>query len=211
MIEPQTAAAPEVCPYLGLLDDPQSRFAFAAEGHRCFASGRPCEIDLGHQDAFCLSDRYADCDRYPPLAADRQGTAAPTRAGTGRTRRRPAVSVALILAEGALLVAIGFGAIGRRPSTNGTPGTVASFSAAATTAVTPAPTLAPTPAPTFQSLAPSPTAAPTPIVHVVQPGETLSSIAERYGVTVQALQTANGIVNPSHITGGQRLVIPPRA
>ena len=32
-------------------------------------------------------------------------------------------------------------------------------------------------------------------IHVVQAGETLSSIALRYGVTVQALMTANGIDN----------------
>jgi len=45
-------------------------------------------------------------------------------------------------------------------------------------------------------------------VHVVQPGETLTSIALRYGVTVAALIQANGIVNPNWIYVGQRLTIP---
>ncbi len=45
-------------------------------------------------------------------------------------------------------------------------------------------------------------------VHVVQRGENLYRIALRYGTTVQALATANSIVNTSRIYAGQRLVIP---
>ena len=44
--------------------------------------------------------------------------------------------------------------------------------------------------------------------HVVQPGENLFRIALRYGVSIQALATINGIVNPAMIYVGQRLVIP---
>lgn len=45
-------------------------------------------------------------------------------------------------------------------------------------------------------------------VHVVQPGETLSSIAMKYGITVEALMRANGIVDPNRIYVGQQLTIP---
>ncbi len=45
-------------------------------------------------------------------------------------------------------------------------------------------------------------------IHVVQPGETLFSIARRYGVDLQTLARHNGIVNPSHIYVGQRVRIP---
>jgi LysM repeat protein len=45
-------------------------------------------------------------------------------------------------------------------------------------------------------------------VHVVQRGETLSSIARRYGVTVAAMQQANNLANPDQIIVGQRLAIP---
>lgn len=45
-------------------------------------------------------------------------------------------------------------------------------------------------------------------VHVVARGETLQSIARRYGVTVQALISANQISNPNVIQVGQKLVIP---
>jgi LysM repeat protein len=45
-------------------------------------------------------------------------------------------------------------------------------------------------------------------VHVVSQGETLSSIAVRYGTSVAAIVSANGLRNPSFIYSGQRLVIP---
>ncbi|MEW5941900.1 MAG: LysM peptidoglycan-binding domain-containing protein [Chloroflexota bacterium] len=58
-------------------------------------------------------------------------------------------------------------------------------------------------------------AAPQPVsaqdtgaIYIVQPGDTLSSIAERFGVTVDDLMAANGIVNPNLLAVGQRLIIP---
>ena len=44
--------------------------------------------------------------------------------------------------------------------------------------------------------------------HVVQPGENLSGIAVQYGVSQQALITANNIADANHIYVGQRLTIP---
>ena len=44
--------------------------------------------------------------------------------------------------------------------------------------------------------------------HIVQAGESLSAIAARYGVSLQALITTNNIANPNHIFVGQRLRIP---
>ncbi len=45
-------------------------------------------------------------------------------------------------------------------------------------------------------------------VHVVQWGETLSLIASRYGVTVEAIMAANDLTDPNFVTVGQRLIIP---
>lgn len=52
-----------------------------------------------------------------------------------------------------------------------------------------------------------PAAADSPFVHVVGWGDTLSSIAARYGTTVNALQQANNLHNADFIWTGQRLVV----
>ena len=46
--------------------------------------------------------------------------------------------------------------------------------------------------------------------HVVRKGDTLWSLAERYGTTVDALASANDIRDPSRIRPGQRLAVPDR-
>jgi LysM repeat protein len=51
-------------------------------------------------------------------------------------------------------------------------------------------------------------AAECPITHVVESGETLSSIAREYGVTWQQIATTNGIDDPDRIKPGQELTIP---
>ena len=43
---------------------------------------------------------------------------------------------------------------------------------------------------------------------MVQEGDTLAAIAQRFGTTVAALQEANGIEDPDEIVIGQVLVIP---
>ncbi len=54
----------------------------------------------------------------------------------------------------------------------------------------------------------TPGPAPGPDVeYIVQAGDTLFSIARRYGTTVEAIQRTNGIVNPWYIRVGQRLII----
>lgn len=49
------------------------------------------------------------------------------------------------------------------------------------------------------------------ITHIVQPGQTLFSIARSYGVDIWVLARANNIVNPNRIYVGQRLVIPAKS
>ena len=44
--------------------------------------------------------------------------------------------------------------------------------------------------------------------YTIQPGDTLYSISLRFGVSVQAIATANNIVNPNLIYAGQTLTIP---
>lgn len=47
-----------------------------------------------------------------------------------------------------------------------------------------------------------------PRVHVVQSGETLTTIAELYGTTVEVLQQINNISDPSLVFAGQELIVP---
>lgn len=49
---------------------------------------------------------------------------------------------------------------------------------------------------------------PTTCQYIVQAGDTLYSIAERYNTTVEALSTANGLGDPSEIEIGTRLDVP---
>jgi LysM repeat protein len=79
------------------------------------------------------------------------------------------------------------------------------------------PSVSSQPAPTASVLAttgPTPSPSPSasvhvlPTTHIVQRGETLTSIARHYGVTLDALEKANRIKNPSLIVVGQRLIIP---
>lgn len=60
-----------------------------------------------------------------------------------------------------------------------------------------------------QSGGPGEESGPLPVLeHIVAPGETLFSIARRYGTTVDAITHANGIPDPRQIYAGQRLLIP---
>ncbi len=71
---------------------------------------------------------------------------------------------------------------------------------------------APVPVPPGPTPLPVPTAPPTSPpanqTYVVQPGDTLTQIAARFGTTVQAIAQANNIVNVNFIFVGQVLVIP---
>ncbi len=54
-------------------------------------------------------------------------------------------------------------------------------------------------------------AADPPPHHLVQPGDTLSAIAQRYGSTVPALMVANGLTDPDRLAVGQILIAPAAA
>ncbi|HEX2884204.1 MAG TPA: LysM domain-containing protein, partial [Candidatus Limnocylindria bacterium] len=74
---------------------------------------------------------------------------------------------------------------------------------------TPQPTPPPTPAPTpVPTVAATPAPPPAQTTYVVQQGDTLAAIAQRFGTTVAAIQAANGIADPNEIIVGQVLVIP---
>ena len=69
----------------------------------------------------------------------------------------------------------------------------------------------PTPVPPGATvvITPTPTVDPGTLRHhTIESGETLSSIADEYGVTLEALQAVNGIEDPNSVQVGQDLLIP---
>ncbi len=101
--------------------------------------------------------------------------------------------------------------------------TIAAAPAAATATPT-ATQMPPSPLPTtpteVASSSPAAEASPSPaaaspqtrsaiITHEVQPGETLSDLAEKYGVTVETIVQANGLADENDLTVGQQLRVPP--
>lgn len=67
----------------------------------------------------------------------------------------------------------------------------------------------PTPVPTATAL-PTPTITPIPTegVYVVQGGDTLRAIAERFGITMEEIIEINRLENPNALSVGQILIIP---
>ena len=148
----------------------------------------------------------------------------------GRARRAP---TGPLLAIGAAGVALGIGGVavasgfvdeiaGPPPASSSslTPAPTASQAPSPTPTATPLPTPTSTPTPS-PSPTPTPTSAPTTAptaappspppaqqTYVVQQGDTLAAIAQQFGTTVAALQSANGIDDADEIIIGQVLVIP---
>lgn len=86
--------------------------------------------------------------------------------------------------------------------TDSEPAATATAEGVTAATATPVPTLPPaTTAPTTEETSGTTT-------YVVQAGDTLFSIASRYGTTVDAISQANGIADPTQIYVGQELTIP---
>lgn len=68
MIEAASPARDRVCPYLGVVDDPATHYAFPSSAQRCHSDGRPFAIDLAKQSKDCLTAQHVTCPRFHPVA-----------------------------------------------------------------------------------------------------------------------------------------------
>ncbi len=228
-----------VCPYLGLADDPATHLVFPSHSQRCHATTRPSTIETAKQAKDCLTEAHTACSRYRPyptpvphgavraaMAAEALEPGHPTRPQGSGQRAPWTALVAAIIVLGLVGIVLGVGLasiMGGTPPAAGSPGpgVTAGTPPSPTRASTPAPSQTPIPTPTATpiptltatpppSAEPTPTPAPTPLVHRVRRGETLTGIAERYSVTIEAIRKANGLQDPNLIVVGQLLVIPAR-
>ena len=70
---------------------------------------------------------------------------------------------------------------------------------------TPTESQTPTNAPTNT---PAPTATPTPLIHEVRANDVMGKIALQYGVSIEAIMTANPKIDPDAMSIGAKLIIP---
>ena len=66
-----THPRPVACPYLGIIEDPTSRFMQVDAAHRCFATRKATTIEEEHQASYCLVAKHRSCDVF--VALQRQG------------------------------------------------------------------------------------------------------------------------------------------
>jgi len=64
-----------VCPYLGLLDDPEAHLNYASFENRCYATVARESIPMSEQAVFCLGGQYKSCPRYMALHGPPQADA----------------------------------------------------------------------------------------------------------------------------------------
>jgi LysM repeat protein len=222
-----------LCPYLALADDGRTVADGFDPDHRCHALSPPAPLDRARQVQLCLTEAHARCERFAAartawLAASSGLPRVAPDVAFARTRlvlepeaawrnlatspsagssRQTLVIAALAAAVVSLLVLSSiFGILRGVPgSSSPTPSPSASVlsspeppspsaSVAASTVSTPSQTPGVTPAPSQRT-------------YIVQQGDTLNLIAQRFGTTVQAIQAANGLTG-TNIDIGQVLIIP---
>ena len=52
------------CPYLGIKEESSTQYRYPSHAHRCFQVKFPERIELAHQEKFCLSELYKECEVF---------------------------------------------------------------------------------------------------------------------------------------------------
>lgn len=226
-----------ICPYLALADDGRTVADGFDPEHRCHALSPPAPLERSRQVQLCLTEAHARCERFAAartawLAASSGLPRVAPDVAFGRTRlvlepeaawrglasspasriNRPALLVAAVALAvvGLLVLSSIFGVLNgapagsASPTASPTPSVSASPLASSPVASTAASAPAPAPVPTATPVV---TPAPAQQTYVVQQGDTLNDIAQRFGTTAEAIKAANGLASDT-INVGQVLIIP---
>jgi LysM repeat protein len=235
VIRADDTADAQICPWLGFLDDPESSALYPRSDHRCYVPGAP-RPDASWQTRFCLTARHQQCphfrstvDRPEPRAL----VVAPRRRWASRSAGVVGVAALTLVVAGASVRAFDRFPGSAQPAitpTASVPSVAATAPPSATFVATPVPTeVTQAPAPTEPALVPGPTPTAAPVAptaptqnatvppnatptsetsYVVVPGDTLAIIANRFGVSVNALMQLNDIDDPNLISIGTTLRLP---
>jgi LysM repeat protein len=225
-----------ICPYLALADDGRTVADGFDPEHRCHALAPPAPLERSRQVQLCLTEAHARCERFAaartawlaassglprvapdvdfertrlvlePEAAWRNLSSSPTARFT-----RPALMVAIVALAvvGLLVLSSIFGILGGAPGDD-SPMPSPSTSLPASDSPSPVPgSSAPSASASaaVASVPPVETPAPSPQIYIVQQGDTLNLIAQRFSTTVAAIQAANNLTG-TEINVGQELIIP---
>ena len=73
---------PNICPFLGLLEDRETALSFPADGNYCHKADPPGAIKIEHQRVYCLTAQHVQCPMYlnpeeDPLPAELANPLAP--------------------------------------------------------------------------------------------------------------------------------------
>ena len=171
-----------VCPYLGVMDDPETSFANPSFGNFCYRANPVQSVSLLHQEHFCLSSQHTSCKVFTsqqpiPLSDEMAGGDMPTQSIFSSIYLRAAfVLGAVLIVIAALFLALGPGkpmiAAMLEPVLTATILPVVYLSPSATPTLQPTLTATQTPvAPTAtQPPSPTPTNTPTMIAGLPTPG-----------------------------------------
>ncbi len=80
------------CPYLGTLEDSDTSLAYPASANYCFRVESPLEVDLSHQEAYCLTDQHPSCHVFQ-MASAAIADAEPVAPATMPEKRKRRVSL----------------------------------------------------------------------------------------------------------------------
>jgi hypothetical protein len=198
----------DVCPFLGLLDDPQTSLSFPAQWNACHRAKPPFSPNLDHQQAYCLTASHVTCPVFNKKSVEALPKEIRALVGTKPARRQffwPFLLAFLLLAVG---IAAGVWMLKKwnsnadhQPTPTASPAIInGTVSLAATETATPSITFTPLlPGVTIveNSSTPTDTATPMP-TPTVTPSQTPKPIppTPRPTATPAPVQHPTGIVTP---------------